>query len=259
MLQRAEISCPLDKIRSCMIGSLGAGGLLPGREPNTAERVVLTTTRQTRSPSPQRICRGRAPPAIPSGGAFSTCCRRRSDRPTIRSRSAKKCRQPAGFLPSWRTARRLAAGPWLRLGAFCPRWMPMPLKLSDPVSECRRRAADGRRARTAIEIERFLEMERRRFSLARSRESAERVGPSLSRGGVVASPKSDPALCSLRPLVRVSEAPVRLARSDIRRRRPYPHTSLHERGMITTNRVRDRSPQPARIQAGSNHRSAAPS
>jgi hypothetical protein len=41
-----------------------------------------------------------------------------------------------------------------------PEWMPMPLKLSDPVSECRRRAADyGRRARTAIEIERFLEME----------------------------------------------------------------------------------------------------
>jgi hypothetical protein len=38
--------------------------------------------------------------------------------------------------------------------------MPMPLKLRDPVSECRRRAADyGRRARTAIEIERFLEME----------------------------------------------------------------------------------------------------
>jgi len=52
----------------------------------------------------------------------------------------------------------------------------MPLKLSDPVSECRRRAADyGRRARTAIEIERFLEMEQRRFSLARSREYAERV------------------------------------------------------------------------------------
>jgi hypothetical protein len=41
----------------------------------------------------------------------------------------------------------------------------------------RRRAADyGRRARTAIEIERFLEMDRRRFSLARSRECAERVG-----------------------------------------------------------------------------------
>jgi hypothetical protein len=55
--------------------------------------------------------------------------------------------------------------------------MPMPLKLSDPVSECRRRAADyGRRARTAIETERFLEMERRRFSLARSREYAERLG-----------------------------------------------------------------------------------
>jgi len=63
----------------------------------------------------------------------------------------------------------------------------MPLKLSDPVSECRRRAADyGRRARTAIEIERFLEMERRRFSLAQSREYAERVGrfiASRPRGG----------------------------------------------------------------------------
>jgi hypothetical protein len=65
--------------------------------------------------------------------------------------------------------------------------MPMPLKLSDPVSECRRRAADyGRRARTAIEIERFLEMERRRFFLARSREYGERVGRFIgtrSRGG----------------------------------------------------------------------------
>ena len=60
-------------------------------------------------------------------------------------------------------------------------------KLSDPVSECRRRAADyGRRARTAIEIERFLEMERRWFFLARSREYAERVGrfiASRPRGG----------------------------------------------------------------------------
>jgi hypothetical protein len=55
--------------------------------------------------------------------------------------------------------------------------MPMPLNLRDPVSECRRRAAEyGRRARTAIEIERFLEMKQRRFSLARSREYAERVG-----------------------------------------------------------------------------------
>jgi hypothetical protein len=65
--------------------------------------------------------------------------------------------------------------------------MPMPLKLSDPVSECRRRAADyGRRARTAIEIERYLEMDRRWFSLDRSRESAERVGrfiASRPRGG----------------------------------------------------------------------------
>ena len=63
----------------------------------------------------------------------------------------------------------------------------MPLKLSDPVSECRRRAADyGRRARTTIEIERFLEMERRRFSLAQSCEYAERVGrfiASQPRGG----------------------------------------------------------------------------
>jgi hypothetical protein len=65
--------------------------------------------------------------------------------------------------------------------------MPMLLKLSDPVSECRRRAADyRRRARTAIEIERFLEMERRRFSLARSREYGERVGSFIRtrrRGG----------------------------------------------------------------------------
>jgi hypothetical protein len=63
----------------------------------------------------------------------------------------------------------------------------MPLKLSDPVSECRRRAAEyGRRARTAIEIERFLEKERRGFSLTRSREYAERVGPftgTRRRGG----------------------------------------------------------------------------
>ena len=62
----------------------------------------------------------------------------------------------------------------------------MPLKLSDPVSECRRRAADyGRRARNAIEIERHLE-DRRWFSLARSREYAERVGrfiASRPRGG----------------------------------------------------------------------------
>jgi hypothetical protein len=57
----------------------------------------------------------------------------------------------------------------------------MLLKLSDPVSECRRRAADyGRRARNAIEIERYLEMDRRWFSLARSREYAERVGPARS-------------------------------------------------------------------------------
>jgi hypothetical protein len=65
--------------------------------------------------------------------------------------------------------------------------MPMPFKLSDPVSECRRRAADyGRRARTAIEIERFLEMDRRWFSLARSRDYVERVGrfiASRPRGG----------------------------------------------------------------------------
>jgi hypothetical protein len=65
--------------------------------------------------------------------------------------------------------------------------MPMPFKLSDPVSECRRRAADyGRRARTAIEIERFLEMDRRWLSLARSREYAEQVGrfiASRPRGG----------------------------------------------------------------------------
>jgi hypothetical protein len=65
--------------------------------------------------------------------------------------------------------------------------MPMPFKLSDPVSECRRRAADyGRRARTVIEIERFLEMDRRWFSLARSREYAERVGQFIAsrpRGG----------------------------------------------------------------------------
>jgi hypothetical protein len=65
--------------------------------------------------------------------------------------------------------------------------MPMPFTLSDPVSECRRRAADyGRRARTAIEIERFLEIDRRWFSLARSRECAERVGrfiASRPRGG----------------------------------------------------------------------------
>jgi hypothetical protein len=60
----------------------------------------------------------------------------------------------------------------------------MPLKLRDPVSECRRRAADyGRRARTAIEIERFLEMERRWFSLARSREYAERVGRFIGTRG----------------------------------------------------------------------------
>ena len=66
----------------------------------------------------------------------------------------------------------------------------MPLKLSDPVSECRRRAADyGRRARTAIEIERFLEMERRRFSLAQSREYAV-SGGSLPVGRVVASPSN---------------------------------------------------------------------
>jgi len=44
------------------------------------------------------------------------------------------------------------------------------------VSECRGRAADyGRCARTAIGIERCLEMERRRFFLARSRQFAERV------------------------------------------------------------------------------------
>jgi hypothetical protein len=60
----------------------------------------------------------------------------------------------------------------------------MPLKLRDPVSECRRRAADyGRRARTAIEIERFLEMERRWLSLARSRECAERVGRFIGTRG----------------------------------------------------------------------------
>jgi hypothetical protein len=63
----------------------------------------------------------------------------------------------------------------------------MPPKLSDPVSERRRRAADyGRRARTAIEIERYLEMDRRWVFRARSREYAERVGAfiaSRSRGG----------------------------------------------------------------------------
>jgi hypothetical protein len=65
--------------------------------------------------------------------------------------------------------------------------MPMPPKLSDPVSERRRRAADyGRRAGTAIEIERYLEMDRRWVFRARSREYAERVGgfiASRPRGG----------------------------------------------------------------------------
>ena len=59
----------------------------------------------------------------------------------------------------------------------------MPPKLS----ECHHRAADyGRRARTAIEIERYLEMDRQWFFLARSREYAERVGgfiASRPRGG----------------------------------------------------------------------------
>ena len=50
------------------------------------------------------------------------------------------------LFPSWRMAYgRLTAGPWLRLGAFLPRGMPMLFKLSDPVRECRHvpRRADG--------------------------------------------------------------------------------------------------------------------
>ena len=42
------------------------------------------------------------------------------------------------------------------------------------------------RARNAIEIERYLEMDRRWFSLARSREYAERVGQFVPVGRVVA-------------------------------------------------------------------------
>jgi len=63
----------------------------------------------------------------------------------------------------------------------------MLLKNSDPVSECRRRAAEyGRRSRTGIDassIDHFLKMEQRWFFLARSREYAERVAR-LSRRGV---------------------------------------------------------------------------
>jgi len=63
--------------------------------------------------------------------------------------------------------------------------------LSDPVSECRRRAEEyGRRARTApdvLSIRRYLQMEQRWFFLARSREYAERVvrlsGRDATRGG----------------------------------------------------------------------------
>jgi hypothetical protein len=61
----------------------------------------------------------------------------------------------------------------------------MLLKVSDPVSECRRRAEEyGRRARTApdaLSIQRYLQMEQRWFFLARSREYAGRV--SRLRGG----------------------------------------------------------------------------
>jgi hypothetical protein len=90
----------------------------------------------------------------------------------------------------------------------------MPFKLSDPVSECRRRAADyGRRARTVIEIERFLEMDRRWFSLARARTSRRReragqgrdwqatVTPDLGRE-VIAEGRVGPPLASLRSSVR---------------------------------------------------------
>ena len=62
-------------------------------------------------------------------------------------------------------------------------------KLSDPVSECRRRAADyGRRACAidAASIKHYLEMQQRWFFLARGREYAERVGrfiASRPRGG----------------------------------------------------------------------------
>ena len=64
----------------------------------------------------------------------------------------------------------------------------MPFKLSDPVSECRRRAADyGRRARTVIEIERFLEMDRRGFPWPEAVSMRSGSGSSLLVGRVVAS------------------------------------------------------------------------
>jgi hypothetical protein len=62
-------------------------------------------------------------------------------------------------------------------------------KLSDPVSECRRRAEEsGRRARAidAASIKQCLQMEQRLFFLARGREYADRVGrfiASRCRGG----------------------------------------------------------------------------
>jgi hypothetical protein len=55
----------------------------------------------------------------------------------------------------------------------------MLLKVSDPVSECLRRAEEcGRRARTALNassISHYLKMEQRWLFLAHSREFAERV------------------------------------------------------------------------------------
>jgi hypothetical protein len=62
-------------------------------------------------------------------------------------------------------------------------------KLSDPVSECRRRAEESGRRACAIDaasIKQCLEMEQRWFFLARGREYAERVGrfiASRPRGG----------------------------------------------------------------------------